>query len=166
MTLSLYAVTVPVYTRLLTALRGNLEKAQAYADEKTFNSDVLVGSRLAPDMQPLSFQVQMATDYVKGPLARLAGREVPSWADEEKTLADLKARIDKALEYAATFTPAEIDGNEARTITLKMRSGETVLDGQTYLLTRALPNFYFHITTAYAILRHNGVPIGKRDFIG
>lgn len=166
MTISLHAVTVPVYRRLLTALRANLGKAQAYADERKFKSDVLVGSRLAPDMLPLSFQVQVATDHVKGSLARLSGREAPVWADEEKTIADLQARIDKALEYVAQFSPADIDGNEERMVTLKTRAGEVTMDGQTYLLTRALPNFYFHVTTAYAILRHNGVPIGKSDFVG
>ncbi|SFZ82186.1 hypothetical protein SAMN02983003_0927 [Devosia enhydra] len=166
MTLSLYAVTVPVYVRLLTALRDNLDKAQAYADEKKFNSDVLVGSRLAPDMHPLSFQVQSATDHVKGSLARLAGRDIPAWPDDEKTLADLKARIGKAVDFANSFSAGDIDGSETRSITLKMRSGEVVVDGQSYVLTRALPNFYFHVTTAYAILRHNGVPIGKRDFLG
>jgi hypothetical protein len=166
MSISLYAVTVPVYTRLLTALRANLGKAEAYAAEKKFKPEVLVAARLAPDMLPLSFQVQMATDYVKGSLARLSGRDLPAWADEEKTIADLQARIDKALAFAAGFAPADIDGNEQRAITLKTRTGETTLDGQTYLVTRALPNFYFHTTTAYAILRHNGVPLGKSDFIG
>lgn len=166
MSLSMYGASVPVYTRQLNSLLNILDKAEAYAAERKFDVAVLLASRLAPDMMPLTKQVQIATDHVKGSISRLAGKPVPSWADDEVTLDDLRGRIRKALTLLAEVTPAEIDGSEERPITLKLGGHEVVQPGQTYLLGLAMPNFYFHITTAYAILRHNGVPVGKRDFIG
>ena len=166
MSLSMYGASVPVYTRQLNSLLNILDKAEAYAAERKFDTAVLLASRLAPDMLPLTKQVQIATDHVKGSMSRLAGKPVPSWADDEVTLDDLRARIRKALALLAEVTPAEIDGSEERPITLKLGGHEVVQPGQTYLLGLAMPNFYFHVTTAYAILRHNGVPVGKRDFIG
>ncbi|MDB5588043.1 MAG: hypothetical protein JWP26_3013 [Devosia sp.] len=166
MTISMYGASVPVYTRMLTNLLTWLDKAEAYAAERKIDLAVLVNDRLAPDMLPFKSQVQIATDHVKGSLSRLAGKPVPSWDDNEVTFEDLRARVRKALDVCAASTAAEIDGSEDKPITLKNRAGEYVELGQAYLLHRAMPNFYFHITTAYAILRHNGVPIGKTDFIG
>ncbi|MET3896120.1 hypothetical protein ABIB57_000044 [Devosia sp. UYZn731] len=166
MTISMYGASVPVYTRMLTNLLTWLDKAEAYAAERKIDLAVLVNDRLAPDMLPFKSQVQIATDHVKGSLSRLAGKPVTSWDDNEVTFEDLRARVRKALDVCAASTAAEIDSSEDKPITLKNRAGEYVELGQAYLLHRAMPNFYFHITTAYAILRHNGVPIGKTDFIG
>lgn len=163
---SMYATSVHLYTRMLSNLLVCLDKAVAYAAERKFDPNVLVSSRLAPDMLPLSFQIQTATDHVKGSLSRLAGRDIPSWSDTEKTLDDLKARIQKALDYAATFKAADLEGSDSKTVKIKVAGVDTDLSGEVYLLQRALPNFYFHITTAYDILRHNGVPVGKSDFLG
>jgi hypothetical protein len=161
---SMYAVSVGVFTRMLTNLGGMLEKAEAYAAERKFKPDVLFGARLAPDMLPLAFQIQNATDHAKGAAARLSGRELPSWPDDEKTFEDLKARVRKALDYLATFKPEDIDGSEDKTITLKRNGQDYTIRGEDFLLGRAQMNVWFHVTTAYAILRHNGVPLGKADF--
>ena len=163
---SLYASSAKLYGKLLTNLLGCLNKAEAYAAERKFNPDVLVTSRLSPDMHPLSFQIQTATDHVKGSLSRLTGREIPSWPDGEKTFAELKARVQKAIDFAAGFKEADLEGGDARIVKIKVNGVDTDLTGETYLLQRAVPNFYFHVTTAYAILRHNGVPVGKSDFLG
>jgi hypothetical protein len=161
---SMYAVSVGVFTRQLTNLLAQLEKAEAYATERKFKVDTLVNQRLYWDMAPLSFQIQTATDHAKGAAARLSGREVPSWADEEKSFEDLKGRVKKALDYLATFKPEDIDGSEDKPITLKRNGQDYTLSGQDYLLGRAQQNFWFHVTTAYDILRANGVPVGKADF--
>jgi hypothetical protein len=166
MTISMYAVTVPPFTGMLNNLLLILDKAEKYAAERGFSSDVLVAARLAPDMFPLSFQIQSATDRTKFALARLSGRDAPSWPDDEKTIGDLRARIRKALDFIGTFQPADIDGTEAKLLTLKTRGGDITVGAQDHILLNAMPQFYFHVTTAYAILRHNGVPIGKRDFTG
>ena len=161
---SMYNVSVGVFTRMLTNLLAMLDKAEAYAEERKFKVDTLVGQRLAWDMLPLSFQIQNATDHAKGAAARLSGREVPSWPDEEKSFADLKARVQKTLDFLATVKPEEVDGSEDKEIRLVRNGKETVLRGEDYLLGRAQQNFWFHLTTAYDILRHNGVPLGKADF--
>jgi hypothetical protein len=161
---SMYAVSVGVFTRQLTNLLAQLEKAEAYAAERKFKVDTLVHQRLIWDMAPLSFQVQNATDHAKGAAARLSGREVPSWPDDEKSFEDLKARIRKALDFLATVKPADIDGSEDKPITLKRNGEDYVMKGQDYLLGRAQQNFWFHVTTAYDILRQNGVPVGKSDY--
>jgi hypothetical protein len=161
---SMYAVSVGTFTRMLTNLQSMLEKAEAYAAERKFKPDVLVNQRLAPDMLPLSFQIQNATDHAKGAAARLSGRELPSWPDDEKTFDDLKGRVKKALDYLATFKPEDIDGTENKEITLKRGDKDVIMTGQDYLLGRAQMNVWFHVTTAYNILRHNGVPLGKADF--
>jgi hypothetical protein len=161
---SMYAVSVGTFSRMLKNLLGMLEKAEAYAADRKFKPDVLFSQRLSPDMLPLSFQVQNATDHAKGAAARLSGREVPSWPDDEKTFEDLKARVKKAIDYLATFKPEDIDGSEDKRIVLKRGDQETVMTGEEYLLGRAQMNVWFHITTTYAILRHNGVPLGKGDF--
>ena len=166
MSLSMYQASVPVYTQLLGALSNVLKKGEAFAEAKKIEPSVLINARIAPDMRPLSFQVQTATDQVKGSLARLAGVEIPSFPDTETTFADLQARIAKTLDFVKTIKPEQVDGTEEKAITLKFGPQEFPFKGQSYLLSFAMPNFYFHITMAYAILRHNGVEIGKRDFMG
>lgn len=166
MTISMYQASVPVFQKSLTALKGVLAKAAAHAKDKKIEESVLMGSRLYPDMLPFSRQVQIAADFGKGPVARLAGVELPKYEDAESTFAELTARIDKTLAFIGTFTPAQIDGQEDRDITLPIGGTPTTFKGQPYLLHFALPNFYFHMSMAYAILRHNGVDVGKRDFIG
>ena len=162
MTISMYAITVPVLTRYLNNLEAILVKAEAYAAERKIKPEVLPTSRLAPDMLPLSFQVQSATDRVKFLLARLTGQTPPSWEDNEVTLEQLRGRVQKALAYTGTFSEADLAGKEAGTVTLRDKQ-VPALD---HALNNALPQIFFHITTAYAILRHNGVPIGKGDFLG
>ena len=166
MAISMYQASVPVFAKALTNMRGILEKAAAHAQAKKIDDVVFVTARLFPDMLPLSKQVQIASDFARGTTARLAGSEPPSWEDNEKTLADLIARVDKTLEFLKPFTAAQIDGSEARQITRPVRGQPKTFTGINYLLHYALPNFYFHTATNYAILRHNGVEIGKPDFIG
>ena len=166
MSLSMYAVTVPVFTRYLTNLQSILVRAEANAAERKIKPGVLAHARLAPDMHPLAFQVQSATDRVKFAMARLTGRTPPSWEDNEETLEQLRGRIDKALDYLKTFTPADVDGTDDKPLVLKVRGEDVTVPAQEHILLNALPQVFFHITTAYAILRHNGVPIGKRDFTG
>lgn len=166
MTLSIYNVTVPVFTRMLNNLLAVMDKAETEAATRKFSTDVLADARLAPDMIPFRGQIMIATDHVKGCVSRLAGVPIPSWPDEEKTFDELRARIRKALDLLATVTPEALAGGEDRAVTLKIGGEELKLSGLDYLNQRALPNFFFHVTTAYAILRHNGIPIGKRDYIG
>jgi uncharacterized protein len=166
MTVSMFQVSVPVFQQMLGALAKNLEKAEASAAERRIDPGVLLDYRLAPDMFPLIRQVQIATDHAKASLSRLAGREPPRFPDEESTFGELRARIARTLEHVAGFKPADIDGSEAREVTISIAGQPMVFQGQGYLLGFVLPNFFFHVTTAYAILRHCGVPLGKRDFIG
>lgn len=166
MSISMYQASVPVYTQFLTALSNILKKAEAFAEAKKIEPSVLITARLAPDMFALARQVQIATDHVKGSLARLSGADVPSFPDTETTFAELQARIQKTLDYARTFKPAQIDGTEEKEIVLTFGTEKIPFKGLTYLTNFALPNFYFHTSMAYAILRHNGVEIGKRDFMG
>ena len=166
MAIAVYDLTVPVYTRMLTNLLAIMDKAQVNATERKFDTAVLAEARLAPDMIPFRGQIMIATDHVKGSICRLAGREIPSWPDTEQSFDELRARIRKALDLLATVQPADLDGSEARDVTLKLGGNEVQENGLVYLTQRALPNFYFHVTTAYAILRSNGAPIGKRDYIG
>lgn len=166
MTLSMYSASVPVFSRMLKNLLAVFEKAEAFAAAQNIDLQTFVETRLAPDMIPLSGQVQIATDGAKGVSSRLAQKPVPSWADDEVTFADLKARLQKGIDYLATFNPEEFTGSDDRTVTIKIGGQDTELSGETYLLNRGLPNFYFHVTTAYDILRHKGVPIGKKDYLG
>ena len=166
MTISFHTLTVGTFTRMLTNLLRILEKAEANAAERKIGPEVLAGSRLAPDMHPLTFQVQSATDRAKFALARITGKPAPSWADDEKTLEQLRARIRTALDHIATYSAAEIDRAGDKVITVKVAGQDTQIKAQDYILNSVFPNFYFHVTTAYDILRHNGVPIGKRDFTG
>ena len=165
MSLSMFQASVPVFQRTLGALDKILDKAAAFAEERKIDPAVLLGARLYPDMFALTRQVQIATDHAMGAPARLAGVAVPSFEDSEKTFPELKARIGKTLSFIGGLSPAQIDGSEGRDISLKAGPRELTFKGQDYLLFFAQPNFYFHVTTAFAILRHNGVPIGKLDFL-
>ena len=166
MPLSMYQASVPVFLKALGNLSAILDKGAAFAAAKKIEPAVLLGYRLAPDMLSLTRQVQIASDHAKRGTARLAGIEPPSYEDNETSFAELKARIDKTVAFINTVKPAQIDGSETREITLKLGGNAKTLSGQTYLLHNALPNFFFHVTTAYAILRHCGVEIGKSDFLG
>jgi hypothetical protein len=166
MPLSMYQASAPVFATMLNNLAAILEKGEAYAKERKIEESVLLNWRFAPDMYPLTRQVQIATDLAKGTTARLAGAEVPRYADDEASFAALKQRLAKTLTFVESFQPADIDGSEDRDITLTIGGQELRFKGQPYLLRFALPNFYFHVTTAYDLLRACGVAIGKRDFIG
>jgi len=166
MKISMYQVSVPVFTRMLNNLAAVLDKGAAHAEARKIDPLVLINARLYPDMLPLVKQVQIASDGAKGAAARLAGQEAPKYEDAETTFADLKARIQKTISYLNTFKPEQIDGSEEKTITLQIRGNAVPFQGLAYLLNHATPNFYFHVTTAYDILRHNGVEIGKADYLG
>ncbi|MDH4566693.1 DUF1993 domain-containing protein [Pseudomonas sp. BN414] len=166
MSLSMYEASIPVLARMLGNLSNILRKAEANAQARGIDPKVFIESRLAPDMYALARQVQIASDMAKGCAARLAGVEVPSWADTETTFEELQARIAKTQMFIKDIDASKLDGSEDRTVVLKMRSGDMSFSGRDYLLGFALPNFYFHITAAYAILRHNGVDVGKMDFLG
>jgi len=166
MPLSMYQASIPVFVKQLGNLAAILRKAEEHAAAKKIEPEVFINARLAPDMFPLSRQVQIATDGAKGCAARLAGVEIPSYPDTEKTFAELQARIAKTIEFVKSFDAKQIDGTEEKKVTLKLRGQDTTFIGQPYLLDFVLPNLYFHVTTTYAILRHNGVEIGKRDFLG
>jgi hypothetical protein len=166
MTISMYQASVPVVTRAVTNLRAILTKAEAHAQEKKIDASVFLNGRLTPDMLPLTKQVQIVSDNAKGIVARLAGVEIPAYADTEATFAELVARLDKTLAFVASITPAQIDGSDDRKVELKLGPSAVTFTGLSYLTGFALPNLYFHAVTAYAILRHLGVDIGKRDYIG
>jgi len=166
MSLSMYQASVPAFVILLKNLDSILEKAEFFAKERKIEESVLLNWRLAPDMFAFTRQIQIGADFAKGTTARLAGAEVPSYADDETSFAALRKRIAKTLSFVQTFKPADIDGSEDRDITLKLRGEEVHFKGQPYLLHFALPNFYFHATTAYGLLRACGLEIGKRDFLG
>jgi len=166
MAMSMYNASVPLFKTLLGALSNVLDKGAAFAKAKNIDESVLVNARLAPDMLALARQVQIATDQAKGGVARLAGLEVPAYEDNETTIDQLKARIAKTLDFVGSVKQSQIDGSEDREIVLKMRTGDMKFTGQRYLTGFVIPNFTFHCTTAYNILRHNGVDIGKRDFLG
>ena len=166
MPITLYQASVPQFIRMLGNLKAILEKAAAHAAAKKIDESVLLGARLYPDMFPLTRQVQLATDFARGTGARLAGIEPPPVEDKERGFVELTARIDNAIAYLRTLPAAQIDGAEAREITRMIRGVPKTLPGVDYLLKYALPNFYFHVTTAYAILRHSGVEVGKGDFDG
>lgn len=166
MSISMYQATVPVFDRVLASLAGILEKGEAHARAKGFDPVVLVNARLAPDMFPLARQVQIATDVVKGCVARLSDREPPSWADTESSFPELAARVRKARDFVAGFVAEQLDGTEGKRVSLKIRGDVHEFRGLDYLQQFVLPNLYFHVTTAYNILRHNGVELGKRDFLG
>ena len=166
MNISMYQASAPRFANILTNLSAILDKAQAHAETRKIDPAVLLGCRLFPDMFPLTRQVQIASDTAKGAVARLAGADIPKYEDTEQTFAELKARIAKTIEFVRSFKSAQLDGSEEREIVLKLGGREVRFTGMQYLLGHATPNFYFHVTTAYDILRHNGVELGKRDYIG
>ena len=166
MALSMYQASIPAFIRQLGNLSKILDKASAHAESRKIDPAVFINARLAPDMYPLSRQVQIASDVVKGCAARLAGIEVPSYVDNETTFSELRARIERTVDFLQSVSAAQIDGSEERTVTLKLHGKDAHFAGQPYLLNFVLPNFYFHISVAYAILRHNGLEIGKMDFLG
>jgi len=162
----MYQASVPQFVKVLGNLSNIIDKAQAHVDAKKLDAAALIDFRLFPDMLPMKSQVQIACDTAKGVVARLAGVEIPVHEDTEKTLADLKARIAKAVAFMQTVKPEQIDGTEDREVVIKRGETDIRYTGMQFLLGRALPNFYFHVTTAYNILRHNGIEIGKRDYLG
>ena len=166
MTLSMYQASVPVFQKMLGNLKDILQKGESYAAAKKIDPSVLLNTRLHLDMFALTRQVQIAADVAKGACARLTGQEIPKYDDNEVTFADLYARIDKTVAYIGTFKPADIDGQEERDITILPGGREMHFKGQAYLTHWATPNFYFHVMAAYAILRQNGVDVGKMDFLG
>jgi len=166
MKISMYQASAPRFANALRNLSAILDKAQAHAEAKKIDPAVLGGLRLIADMLPLARQVQIACDTAKGAVARLAGVDIPQHPDTEQTIPELKARIAKTLDFVASLPAAKIDGSEEREVVLKLRGQDVKYNGLQYLLGHAWPNFYFHVTTAYDILRANGVEIGKRDFIG
>ena len=166
MKISMYQASVPLFVNILGNLSRILDRAQAHVDAKKLDPTALTDYRLFPDMLPMKSQVQIACDTAKGVVARLAGVEIPVHEDTEKSLAELKARIAKAVAFIQTVKPQQIDGTEDKEIVIKRGETEVRYTGMQFLLGRALPNFYFHVTTAYNILRHNGIEIGKRDYLG
>jgi hypothetical protein len=162
----MYDASAPVFRRMLVNLSQILTKAKVHAAQKGLDPAVLVQTRLYPDMFPLVRQVQIASDVSKGAVARLAGVEPPRMADEEQTFEDLRGRIERTLAFIAEAPRAEIEESASRRIVIKVGGQEMEFSGKDYLLTFALPNLFFHVTTAYDILRHAGVEIGKRDYLG
>jgi hypothetical protein len=165
MSLSMYDASVPVFRQMLSALIAIMDKAAAHAEAKKIDQLVFTNGRLSADMFPFTRQIFVASDFAKGATARLAGAEVPKYEDTATTFAELQARLKKTLDFIATFKPAQFEGAESRDIVIQMRGEPTTFKGRPYLLHYAMPNFYFHATTAYDILRHMGVEIGKPDFI-
>jgi hypothetical protein len=166
MSFTIYRASVPVFVHAFRVLSTILDKAAANAEARKIDLSVFVNARLAPDMLPLSAQIQIASDTAKAACARLAGVDIPSWPDDEKTFDDLKARIAKTVAFLEGLDAAKFDGAENRKVIQKVRGNDMEFTGADYLLKRQIPNFFFHITTAYDILRHNGVDIGKRDYLG
>lgn len=166
MTISMYRASLPIFIRMLGNLDAILAKAAAYAEAKNIDPAVLIEARLYPNMFPLARQVQIATDVVKGCAARLSGAEPPKYEDDEASFPELAERVRKTIAFLEGFKPEQINGTEDKEVTLNLRSGDLTFDGLNYLTDFVIPNFYFHVTTAYAILRHNGVELGKMDFIG
>ncbi len=167
MSITMHSASAPIFLRTFSAMLVWLDKAQAHAEARKFDPNNYLTLRLAPDMLPFTRQIQIATDGVKGCMARLAGQEVPKWDDTEATLDDLRARIRKAMADVESFSAAQIDGTEEKEIVLPMRSGDPLrFTGEGYLKHFVLPNLYFHASMTYALLRQAGVEIGKRDFLG
>ena len=166
MTISMYQASAPRFVNILRNLSAILDKAEAHCTAKKIDPSALTTYRFYPDMFPFTRQVQIACDTAKGAVARLAGVEIPKHEDTEQTFAELKARIAKVIDFIESVSAAKVDGSEEKEIVMQMRSGERRFKGMQYLLGHAYPNFYFHVTTAYNILRHNGIEVGKADFIG
>ena len=166
MSIAVYDASVPAFVQVLEALIGLVDKAEAHAQAKKIEPSVLLGARLYPDMFPLVRQLQLSTDFAKGASARLAGVDVPSYQDTEASFADIRQRLKRTIEFVQSLPKDKFAGGETRDVTVRIAGQPATFKGQTYLLHFALPNFYFHATTAYAILRHCGIELGKRDFIG
>lgn len=166
MGLSMHQASVPVFARALTNLSAIFDKAVASAEARKIDQSVFMAARLAPDMLALPRQVQIASDTARRCVARLAGQEAPSLDDKENNFAELKTRIAATVEYVTGFQPAQLEGSETRNIAMKVGGNDVTFSGRDYLLGFAIPNFFFHVTTAYDILRHNGVAIGKMDYLG
>lgn len=164
--LSMYDATIPPLKRALNNLSHILKKGEEHAEAKKIEPEVLLNARLFPDMYPLTRQVQIATDMSKGAAARLAGVEIPKYDDNETTFAELQTRIAKTIAFIDAVKPAQMEGSETRDVGITVRKMELKFTGQAYLLKWVLPNVYFHVTTAYNILRHNGVELGKADYLG
>ncbi len=166
MALSMHSASVPVFVRMLGNVTAWLDKAEAHAAEKKFDTAVYLAARLAPDMLGFTQQIQIACDTAKFCVARLSGTEAPKFADDETTLAALRERIARTVDYVQSVPATAIDGSDAREISVPRRDGAITMSGETYLKHFVQPNFYFHVTTVYALLRHNGVPLGKPDYLG
>jgi hypothetical protein len=167
MSITMHSASVPVFVRMLNNMLVWLDKAEAHAKARKFDPNNYLAMRLTPDMLPFARQIQISTDHVKGCAARLAGIEPPKWADDEKTLDELRARIRKAIEYAQSIPAAKIDGSDAREIELPVGPNRTMkFSGETFLKGFSLPNFFFHVTMTYALLRQGGVDLGKMDYLG
>ena len=166
MSITMHSASVPVFTRMLGNLGRWLDKAEAHAAAKKFDTGVYLTARLAPDMLPFTRQIQIACDTAKFAVARLAGVEAPKFEDNEASFAELRERIAKTLDFIATVPAAKIDGSEDRDVVVPRRDGPVTYKGEAYLKTNVLPNFFFHASMAYALLRHNGVDVGKGDFLG
>jgi hypothetical protein len=166
MSLSMYQASVPVFVRGMANLAAILDKAAAHAEAKKIDQSVFMAARLAPDMLALPRQVQIVSDTARRCVARLAGTEPPAMEDKEANFAELKARLEKSIEYVKSLPKADIEGSEERSIAMKVGGKDIVFTGRDYLLGFAVPNYFFHVTTAYNILRHNGVEIGKMDYLG
>lgn len=166
MSISAYELTIPALQRGFAVLTKLLDKAEAFAEEKKIKPEILVNARLAPDMLSLAGQIQRLSDTAKAAAGRLTGTDAPSFSDDEVTLADLRTRIQKTTDYLATVQESAFEGAAERIVTVKTRGGELSSSGKEYIFTFVLPNFYFHLSMAYAILRHNGVAVGKLDFLG
>jgi len=166
MSITMHSASVPIFVRMLTNATAWLDKAEAHASAKKFDTSVYLSTRLAPDMLPFTKQIQIACDTVKFCVARLAGVEAPKFEDNEATLAELRERINATIAYAKSVPAAQIDGSEEKDITIPRRDGSVVMKGEAYLKHFVLPNLFFHVTTAYALLRHNGVELGKMDYLG
>ena len=166
MTVSMYKVSAPIFLQFLGGLSGVLDKAQAHIEAKKLDESFIMGMRIYPDMHNFTRQVRASCDHAVNACARIAGVELPAFENNEATIADLKKRIEKAVAFVSSIKAQQIDGTEDKQIVVKFGSGERSFTGQTMLINFSLPNFYFHTTTAYAILRHCGVDVGKRDFMG
>jgi uncharacterized protein len=166
MQITMYQASVPASLHMLAALSAILDKAKSHCDMKRIEPQILVNYRLYPDMFPLSRQVQIACDLVKGMAARLGGQDVPSYPDTEQSFEELQARIKKTVDFIKSVPQTAIDGSEDKKIVIKAAGNELNFTGKDYLISFVLPNFYFHLTATYAILRHAGVELGKRDYLG
>jgi hypothetical protein len=166
MAISMYQASVPLFARGLASLKTILTKGAAHAAARKIDESVFLTARLYPDMLPFVRQIHIASDFARGTVARLSGSEPPKWEDDEKTFAELIARVDRTIEAVKAYSAAQIDGSEDRPVTRPVRGEPKTFSGINYLLQYSMPNFYFHTTTAYAILRSNGVEVGKADFIG